>query len=102
MIHDITVRSKLSVKRSKIYHLLMLVEFQWSNGQVASIVTRHASAVLNKVATVIALPLISKMQGTRGYEDRKQSGGIRIYSYVQVHFNEFRYLRVFKFCLEKT
>ena len=57
----------------------MLLEFQRSDGQVVSIATRHTSALLNKVATVIAHSFRSNMQGTRGYVVREQSGMIRIF-----------------------
>ena len=43
------------------------------------------------------------MQGTRGYVHRKQSVRIRIFFLcAQAHYDEFRYLKVFKFCMEKT
>ena len=67
------------LKRFKIYHLLMLVEFQRSNGQVVFIATRHASAVLDEVATVFARSLRLNVQETRGYVDREQSHVIRIF-----------------------
>ena len=67
------------LKRFKIYHLLMLVEFQRDNGQVVSIATRQTSAVLNKVAAVMARSLRSNVQVTRGYVDRQQSDAVRIF-----------------------
>ena len=42
------------------------------------------------------------MPGTQGYVDREQSDVIKYFLCVQVHFDEFRYLEMFKFCLEKT
>ncbi len=55
----------------------MLVEYQRSNGQIVSIATRHASAVLNEVATVIARSIRSNVQETRGYLDCQQSDETR-------------------------
>ena len=43
------------------------------------------------------------MQRKQGYADREQSGVIRFFFLcVQPHFDQFPYIGVFKFCMEKT
>ena len=75
----------------------MLVEFQGSNNQVVSIATRHAFAVLQQLLRACCDRTCREREATY----REQSDVIRIYFSVQVRFDEFLYLGVFNFCLEK-